>query len=329
MNDSLIEKEGTRMNSMPVPASERKALVIGAAGLDMVGRLHAPLQQAGSNPANIRVSFGGVARNVAENLARLGQPVELITAVGSDQLGQQLLAHTAGCGVDVSNCVRVENQSTSSYLAVYGPDGELQTALDDMRVLAAMTPAVIRQFAAQIAGADMLFVDANLHPATLKMIFQLAQKAGVPVCADTTSRILAERLEPFLEQLYMLTANRSEVPVINRDTPEVTGRFTALQAVRQLINRGVEIAFIPLAEYGVCYATSETSGYVPAVRTHIVDPTGAGDALTATIIFGLLNDIPIDETVRLGVTAASLILRFPGTVFPQLSLERLYDELVI
>lgn len=323
--------EDITMNTMPSfePNSDRKVLVIGAAGLDMVGRLRAPLQQAGSNPANIRVSFGGVARNVAENLARLGQPVELITAVGADMLGQQLLAHTAACGVDVKYCLRVENQPTSSYLAVYGVDGEPHTALDDMRVLEAITPTYVRQCKEEIAGAALLFVDANLQPATLKTIFQIAKKAGVPVCADTTSRILAERLEPFLDDLYMLTANRTEVSVINRDAPEVTGRFSAMQAVRQLINRGVEFAFIPLAEFGVCYATSETSGHVPAVRTRIIDPTGAGDALTATILFGLVNDIPIDETVRLGVTAASLILRFPGTVYPQLSLERLYDELVI
>jgi pseudouridine kinase len=315
--------------SLPEPVSDRKVLVIGAAGLDMVGRLRAPLQEAGSNPANIRLSFGGVARNVAENLARLGQPVQLITAVGGDQLGKQLLDHTQACGVDVSACIRVEDQTTSCYLAVYNQDGQSQTALDDMRVLDALTPSVIREMNAAIGEADMLFVDANLQPATLKVIFQLAHKAGVAVCADTTSRILAARLEPYLQDLYMLMANRSEVSVINRDTPEVTGRFTALQAVRQLVNRGVDFAVIPLAEFGVCYATSETSGHVPAVRTKIIDPTGAGDALTATILFGLLNDIPIDQAVQLGVTAASLILRFPGTVYPQLSLERLYDELVM
>jgi pseudouridine kinase len=231
--------------------------------------------------------------------------------------------------VDVSACLRVTDQATSCYLAVYNQEGVMQTALDDMRVLDALTPAVIRSLHSAIGEAALLFVDANLQPAALKMIFHLAAKARVPVCADTTSRILAARLEPYLGSLYMLMANRAEVSVINRDTPEVTGRFTALQAVRQLVNRGVEIAVIPLAEFGVCYATSETSGHVPAVRTKIIDPTGAGDALTATLLFGLLNDIPIDEAAQLGVTAASLILRFPGTVYPQLTLERLYDELVI
>jgi pseudouridine kinase len=51
--------------------------------------------------------------------------------------------------------------------------------------------------------------------------------------------------------------------------------------------------------------------------------------MTAAVIFALLNDVPVDEAVRLGTSAASLTLRYPGTVVPELSLEKLYDELVI
>jgi pseudouridine kinase len=84
-----------------------------------------------------------------------------------------------------------------------------------------------------------------------------------------------------------------------------------------------------LGQFGVCYATSDTSGQIPAIRTEIADPTGAGDAMTATVIFALLNDIPLDDAVRLGVSAATLTLRHPGAVLPDLSLEKLYDQLVI
>jgi pseudouridine kinase len=91
----------------------------------------------------------------------------------------------------------------------------------------------------------------------------------------------------------------------------------------------VEIALITLAEFGVVYATSQTSGHISAGLTKIIDPTGAGDALTATVIFALLNDMPLDDAVRLGVTAASLTLRHPGTVIPDLSLEMLYDQLLV
>ena len=66
-------------------SAEKPVLVIGGAAVDIVGRLKSELQTDTSNPAQIRYSFGGVARNVAENLARLGQPVRLITVVGEDE----------------------------------------------------------------------------------------------------------------------------------------------------------------------------------------------------------------------------------------------------
>jgi pseudouridine kinase len=96
-----------------------------------------------------------------------------------------------------------------------------------------------------------------------------------------------------------------------------------------MVSMGVEIAIITLAQFGVCYATSETNGFVPAIRTEIVDPTGGGDALTAAVMFGLLNEMPLDDAIRLGVSAATLALRSPGAVVPDLTLEKLYDQLVI
>lgn len=305
------------------------ALVVGAAGLDMVGLVDAPAEMGSTIPANIRVSFGGVARNVAENLARLGQPVRLITAVGQDQSGKQLLAYTAGCGVDVHSCLHSAEYRTGSYLAVLDQVGTRYLALHDMSILAEIDEPFLRAHQADIAGASVVFLDANLAEESMSALISMANQAGVPVVADTTSLRLASRLAPHLEHITAVTANSAEATELCAQNPVVRDHDSALLAARQLVNRGVELAVVPLAEFGVAYATSETSGHVPAVRTSVLDPTGAGDALTATVIFGLLNDIPIDESVRLGVTAASLILRHRGTVLPGLSLEKLYDELVV
>jgi pseudouridine kinase len=95
------------------------------------------------------------------------------------------------------------------------------------------------------------------------------------------------------------------------------------------VTAGVKIAIITLAEEGVVYATADASGHIPAVATEIIDTTGASDALTAAVVFGLLNDIPIDESVRLGASAAALTLACSDTVCVDLSLELLYDHLLI
>jgi pseudouridine kinase len=177
--------------------------------------------------------------------------------------------------------------------------------------------------------ASLIFVDTNLSPGALKTIFSLARQCKVPVCADTTSSTLASRLIPYLSRLYMVTANMIEATLLCETRTCITDPKEGLEAARFIINQGVEVAVIPMAEAGVCYATSETNGHIPAIVTKVIDPTGAGDALTAAVIFGILNDIQIDDAIRLGVSAASLTLMHPGTVFPDLSLERLYDQLVI
>jgi pseudouridine kinase len=109
----------------------------------------------------------------------------------------------------------------------------------------------------------------------------------------------------------------------------IGGEHAAIAAARTLVNAGVKTVIITLAEAGVVYASAQTSGHIPAVATDVVDTTGASDALTAAVLFGLLNDIPLDESVRLGASAAALTLACPDTVRPDLSLELLYDNLLI
>ncbi len=310
-------------------ASEYPILVIGAAGVDMVGVLDQDARPHGLNTARNRFSFGGVARNVAENLARLGQPVSLMSVVGGDSPGGQLLKHTAACGVDVSACLVLPEASTASYLAVYDANGVLQMSVEDMRVLDLLTPAHLKAQEKRFREASLILVDANLTPRALTTVFRLAKAAKVPVCADATTTARSRRLLPHLDKLFLLTANSAEASVLAECSQPVQEREGGLQVARQLVSRGAGTAIITLAHLGVCYATAEVNGHIPAMRASIIDPTGAGDALLATVLFGLVNDMPLDDAVRLGVTAAALVLNHPGTVLPGLSLERLYDELII
>ncbi len=309
------------------PSTDAPVLVIGASGVDVVGRLTSGLQAGTSSPAQIRFSFGGVARNVAENLARLGCATRLITAVGSGHFGEQLLHQVSGAGVDVSLSVRTKDP-TGSYVAVL-QNGEKQFALDDMRAIQAITPGYIREHYQVFKESALVFVDANLPKQTIKTIFSQARRARIPVYADPTSASLAPNLTPYLAQLKVITPNSAEAMAFCGQSFSDNDPQQALEAAKHLVSQGVRVAIITLAEFGVCYATSMTSGYIPAIRTEIVDPTGGGDALTAAVIFALLNEIPLDDAIRLGVSAASLTLRHRGAVCPTLSLEKLYDELII
>jgi pseudouridine kinase len=304
-------------------------VVIGASALDVVGRLQGKLQMSTSNPALIRTSFGGVARNVAENLARLGQPVSLLSVIGKDRVGDDILAHDRTVGMDVSGVYATDKYPTGFYMGVLDEHGVRQFAFDDMRILDELTDAYLVYNEVLFEKAGLIFVDANLPDKALKKAFFLAQKYKVPVCADPTSGTLAARLKPYLKQVRLLVPNSIEAGILTGHPFEAGDRDAALEAARALVNLGVEMACVTLAEYGLCYATSETNGHIPAISTTVGDPTGAGDALTAAVIYALMNQIEIDDAARLGVSAASLALRYMGTVYPELSLQRLYDELAL
>lgn len=311
------------------PSPESPVLVIGAASLDSIGRLQTGLKMGTSNPAQIRTSSGGAARNVAENMARLGQPVILLSAVGDDANGDQLLRQTQEAGVNVDYILRSTRHPTGAYLGVVSTNGILQMAADDMRAINELTPDYFRQHEDLFRSVSLVFIDANLPKDSLRTVISLARKSKLPICADPTSNSLAEKLRPHLKRLFMLTPNCAEVSILARQPVEASHINEAMDAAKKLVSEGVGVVIVALAEFGVCYVTSETAGSIPAIRTRIIDPTGAGDALTATAIFAMLNDISIDESIRLGVSAASMTLSHPGAVRPDLSLELLYEHLVL
>ncbi len=304
-------------------------VVIGAAGVDIVGKLKGDLHEGSSNPARIRTTFGGVARNVAENLARLGQTAILLTAVGSDEEGERLIKAAQLAGVNTEYVVRCEDYPTGMYMGILNHKAEILFALDNMEIIRNITPQYIRSHAKLLKEASFIFVDMNLPPEALKTIFSLAKRYRVPICADPTSMHLAQRLRPYLAQTFLITPNFAEAALLAQQSHKLPSRRQALMIAKALVGQGVDVVIITLAEQGLCYASSETNGHIPAIQTEIVDPTGVGDALTAAVLFALLNEMPLDEALRLGVSAATLTLQYPGAVVPDLSLERLYDQLVI
>jgi pseudouridine kinase len=304
-------------------------LVIGGAGLDIKGSAAGELRPGSTNAGQVRNSVGGVARNIAENLARLEVQTVLLTALGDDVEGRRILDHCQIEGIDCTHIKIVEGGRTSTYMALLKSDGDLEVAISDFEIIEYVDSDYIQSHEALLADADMVVIDATLSDSALATLFQLAEKYSVRVCADPTTPYLARRLCPYISKMHLIVPNAAETTALCGLTDPAIDRETALNAARHLVSMGAYIAVVTLGDQGLAYADGGGGGFIRAVHTHVVDSTGAGDALTGAVIFGLLNDVPLDEAMRLGVTAASLTLGTPETVVPNLSQEMLYDELVI
>lgn len=308
--------------------SEHRVLVVGAAGVDIkVQPRTETVELAGSNPGTIRWSWGGVARNMAENLARLGAEVHLITAVGDDGWGHALLHSLRELGINTDGCVVSVEQPTASYCALYRADRELWVAFDDMAVMREMTSGHLRRLSRLVKEADMVCLDANLSSRSLKTLLSMTAQYEVPVCVDPTAALLAHRLTPYLPMITAITPGRAEAEALLGES--LDDEDTISVGARRLVQAGVDLAIITLGADGIYYATSEESGRVPAFPVEVVDAIGAGDALTAAVAYGLMEGVSPGEAVRLGMAAAAQTVSYPDTVCPHLTLESLYELLVM
>jgi pseudouridine kinase len=303
-----------------------EAVVVGAACLDIKGLVPDQIHPATSNPGVVRIAVGGVARNIAENLSRLGMKTTLLAAVARDPFGHQLVKHTGAVGVDVSHVLFSRESHTAAYVALFDGGERLVAAIDDTQVIQELTPRYIYDRRRLFRDARVVIVDANTPLRTAETIIRLVNRYEVPLCLDPVSYGLAARYRDLLEHFDILAAGAVEVEALTGQS--LTSRDEAAAAARSLVGRGIEIVIINLGSDGVVYASTEDNGYVPAIHCEIVDPTGATDALTAALIYGLVNDVPLDESVWLGISAATLTLQCEESVCADLSLDLVYQQLV-
>ena len=282
------------------------AVVVGGANMDLKARSARPVVAGTSNPGQVLRSPGGVGRNIAENLARLGTPTTLVAAVGSDPLGDELVAATAAAGVGVGFVRRVP-VPTGTYVAVLDDDGERTVAVSDMAATETLTDDDVRAAGRAIATAGLLVLDGNLPRPALLAGWDLAAEAGVPVVIDPVSVPKAAALADLLNgtrPLFAITPNLDELAVLG-------------DAV-DLVARGVSLVWVRVGAEGSRLVTRDGSTRLPSIPARVVDVTGAGDAMLAAFCHGVLSgDDPI-TAARLGHAAAALTVASPLTVRPDL-----------
>ena len=279
----------------------KHVLVVGGANVDVKARTSERLVPLTSTPGTVERTPGGVGRNVAENLARLGTRVELITAVGADVDGAWLVSETGAAGVGVSHAVRV-GSSTGAYVAVLDADGELVAGIADMAAVEALTPDLVPT--RLVAEAALVVVDGNLPLRTVTHVLDAAAAAGVRAILDPVSVPKSRRIAPLVRNLFAVTPNEDELAVLG--------------SVAELHERGVEVVWVRRGAAGSLLSSSDGEVELPAPEVTLVDVTGAGDAMLAAFCHRLLGGASIEDAARYGHEAAALTVSSPHTVRPDL-----------
>ena len=300
--------------------------VAGGVNVDIGGRSFAPLRSRDSNPGQVRVSLGGVGRNIAHNLRLLGAEVTLLTALGDDANGRRIEASCQKLGIDLTHALRLPDAATSTYLYLNDHNGDMALALSDMEIVDKLTPDYFAGKLDVLSGAELVVIDANLSAESLAF---LAEHCTAPLFADPVSAVKGEKLKPILGKLHTLKPNRLEAEALSG--VKITNWKSLDKAAETLLETGLKRVFITLGDKGCLAAEPGVSIARLSRVTGVKNATGGGDAFTAALAWAWLEGKDdLEESMRLAQAAAAIAVEGGETINPALSartvLERMKSE---
>ncbi|EWY39313.1 carbohydrate kinase [Skermanella stibiiresistens SB22] len=289
---------------------------IGAAHVDRKAVAAGPVVPGSSNPVSMRVGMGGVARNVAENLARLGLSVTLVSRVGADREGDAVLASLTDAGIGVDGCSCSTTAPTASYTALMDRGGELVVGLADMAIYDELTVEHIEPLLPRLERIPVWFIDCNLPAESLRLLLRRKPR-DCTVYVDCVSVANAARLQGILGGIDTLFANGDEASYLSHIP--IRAPLDVCEAGYRLMCGGVGSVVITRGREGAFVASPFDYDFFLPPPVDVNEVTGAGDALIAGVIFGRLGGHAMDDAMRLGLACAAWAVEAAETVNPILS----------
>ncbi len=310
-----LTKKGVVKGKGYILSEGEYVLVIGGSNVDITGFPKSTLKMEDSNPGAVRMSLGGVGRNIAENLARLGVMTKMMTAVGKDVYGQKILEESRRIDLDMSPALVVENESTSIYLSIMNEDGDMKLALSDMDIVDRIDTDYINRHGKLIRNAAAVVVDTNLSQAVLEYLFSNFKE--VDFFVDTVSATKALKVKNLLEYVHTLKPNRIETEALTGIVIETLE--DAYDALDRLLDQGVKQAYISMGTAGVVFGNAKEKKLFTPKTVEMVNATGAGDAFMAGIVFSWMNDFTPEKALAFSSCASALAIECESTINPEMS----------
>lgn len=303
--------------------NEKYILVLGASVVDIFGFCDNKYASRDSIPGRIKMTFGGVCRNIAENLARMEVKTKFISVLGDDEIGREMIEHSRYIGYDMSESLILKDKRTPTYLAVLDENGEMVSGINDMSSINRLDIEYIKSKSDVIKKAEYVFLDAD-NPTNLEFLLTNYSNETKfildPISANKTEKIL-----PLIGGFHTIKPNKLEAEVIagmpiknDNDLLKVAEKIHAL---------GVKNLFITLDKEGVFYSNGEVQGLLKSLNPEVRNVTGAGDSFVAGIGYGYTKGLSIDEIAKVATTMAFITISNHETIHPDLSLKKVFDEM--
>ena len=298
-------------------------LVLGASIMDIFGFSTSNYRAYNSTPGKIKMSFGGVCRNIAENSARIGINTKFLSVLGDDECGKSILEHSREIGYNMEDSMIIKGASTPTYLAILDENGEMVSAISDMKSLNAMTEEFIDSKKELIKNAKYVVVDSD-NPKILSYILKNFSKE-TNFILDPVSAEKATWVKDMIKDFHTIKPNRHEAEILAgfpiKDTEDL------IRASNYFLSLGIKKVYISLDSEGIFYNDGEKCGQVKALDVIVKNVTGAGDSFVAGIGHGYMNKLDEVDIVKFSMAMSIITIADEATIHPQMCLNKVLEEI--
>lgn len=299
---------------------QKPIICIGAALVDELFHAREEMLLATTIDASVTKTAGGVARNIAHQLAILNVPVQLISVFGDDSDGYWLKSVCQNAGVKLDACITREGLS-GKYTGILKRDGSLYTAFLTNSANHLITPEHLKRNIDLLYTASFLLADANINVETVEWLLAFSRQTGIPFIIEPVSVPPARKFkDQDLKGLYLITPNEDELPVL------CSGESTMAQLMaEELLKKGVQHIWLHNGKQGSALYSEEKTLSLPAPNIEVIDCTGAGDGSLSGFLLGKHLGRTDADCLKLAHTLSGEILQVNGAIATHLNQEKLLD----
>ena len=266
----------------------------------------------GRNVGSVKFVHGGVGRNVAENIGRLGLPTSLVSSVDKGSIGNDVVDRLAASGVGSAFLARTDTGGMGMWLAVMDENGELAGSISQMPDLQGMENSLSLMGEAMMEQATHVALELELNERITRQVLKLAKKKAKPVYGLPGNLEVVMKAPDVLDGLALFVCNHIELGrLCGEDFSDADAEKILMRLPQVTKKMGLQALVVTLGARGSVYydAANEEQGFQPALPVKVVDTCGAGDAFFSGALAGLARGDSLAAAVVTGTEVAACTIQ--------------------
>lgn len=293
-------------------------VVIGAVFVDIKGYPDSNFIPSGRNAGKVEQVHGGVARNVAEDIANCELRPTFVSLVDNSGTGIDVVRKLRDHKVN-TDYIRTTRDGMGTWLAVFDNDGDVYASISKRPDLLPIVDILDEQGDEIISQADSVVIEICVDKEIIKRVFKLAKKYNKKVFAVVANMGIALQRRDFLQSIDCFVCNIQEAGMLFSDDYTDRSREEMIDILSQkVIAAQIPSMIITMGGDGAVYADKYgQKGYCPARRVEVKDTTGAGDSFCAGVAIGLTYGKTLAESCEIGAHLAASVIVTSENVCPR------------